>query len=135
MLGFTLLVPNVLAAVASAVPSAAASIGPLNTLNQWALAYYGMSSRQALRKKFNIRGKECIAFLIGDTHAPARRGWYGGREGRGSVLSSLSTPHRSFHSALSLLLCSALFALPRGPRLLRSRKKKTKKPNARMTAP
>lgn len=56
MLGMTLLVPNVLAAVASSVPSAAAAISPLNTLNQLALAYYGMTHRQAMRKKFNIRG-------------------------------------------------------------------------------
>lgn len=130
MLGFTLLVPNVLAAVASAVPSAAASIGPLNTLNQWALAYYGMSSRQALRKKFNIRGKECTAFLIGDTHAPAGRGWCGGREGRGfgALFSLHTTPLFSLGSLALALLCT-LRAATRAQTFEKPKKKqqKTKK--------
>jgi hypothetical protein len=53
----TLVVPNVLAAAAAASPAAAAYISPLNTLNQCTLAYYGMTSRQALRQKYNIRGR------------------------------------------------------------------------------
>lgn len=87
MLGMTLLVPNVIAGVASAVPSAASALSPLNTLNQLVLAYYGMSNRQAMRRKFNIRGGErnrpdqdlslSIVFFVlpvSAQHAPPRGG-------------------------------------------------------------
>jgi len=69
MLGLTLLVPNVLAAAAASAPAAAAAIGPLNTLNQLALSWYGMTHRQAMRRKFNIVGGtelscfSCFSFL------------------------------------------------------------------------
>lgn len=69
VVGLSILVPNVLAAAAAAAPSAAPIISPLNTLNQWILAGYGMSNRQAMRRKFNIRGTTdcavcgCFSFL------------------------------------------------------------------------
>ena len=69
VVGLSILAPNVLAAAAAAAPSAAPIISPLNTLNQWILAGYGMSNRQAMRRKFNIRGTTdcavcgCFSFL------------------------------------------------------------------------
>ena len=54
VLGLTILVPNLLAAAASAAPTAAAAVGPLNTLNQLTLAYYGMMHRQAGEGAFTL---------------------------------------------------------------------------------
>lgn len=60
VLGLTLVIPNVLGAVSAAVPGAAPIVSPLNSFTEIAKAYYGMSNRAAMRRRFNIVGvTEC----------------------------------------------------------------------------
>ena len=60
VLGLTLVIPTVPGAVAAAVPGAAPIVSPLNSFTEIAKAYYGMSNRAAMRRRFNIVGvTEC----------------------------------------------------------------------------
>ena len=56
----TMVVPNVIGAVAATAPASGAALSPINTLASFALAWFGMSNRAAMRRRFNIRGvSEC----------------------------------------------------------------------------
>ena len=58
--GLTVVVPNVIGAVAATAPAVGAALSPLNTLTSFALAWLGMSNRAAMRRRYNIRGvSEC----------------------------------------------------------------------------
>jgi Cys-rich protein (TIGR01571 family) len=58
--GLTVVVPNVIGAVAATAPAVGAALSPLNTLTSIALAWFGMSNRSYMRRRYNIRGvSEC----------------------------------------------------------------------------
>ena len=61
--GLTVVVPNVIGAVAATAPAVGAALSPLNTLTSIALAWFGMSNRSYMRRRYNIRGvSECAWF-------------------------------------------------------------------------
>jgi Cys-rich protein (TIGR01571 family) len=69
--GLTVVVPNVIGAVAATAPAVGAALSPLNTLTSIALAWFGMSNRAAMRRRYNIRGVsecawacKCFSFLF-----------------------------------------------------------------------
>jgi len=68
VLGLTIVVPNLLGFAASAAPSLAPAVQPLSTANQLLFAWYGMTHRQKMRRRHNIKGTDsglcnCFACL------------------------------------------------------------------------
>ena len=56
----TVVVPNVIGAVAATAPAIGAALSPINTLMSFAMAWFGATNRSAMRRKYNIRGvSEC----------------------------------------------------------------------------
>ena len=57
--GLTVVVPNLLGFVASTAPSLGPAVQPLSTANQLLFAWYGMTHRQKMRRRHNIKGTDC----------------------------------------------------------------------------
>ena len=122
VLGLTIVVPNLLGFAASAAPSLAPAVQPLSTANQLLFAWYGMTHRQKMRRRHNIKGTDsglcnCFACLCeGDEEkiedfccylccAPVSKL---------SLTPDVFPPRRAPIADLSPLVCSARRARRRG---------------------